>query len=98
VVKEKMGCGGEERAADFVAFDRASQEKAAHGQVAYAVQEVSKTASKRAQNGTFCPGNERGTVERQGKKLMGGFSEKRPMPGKKGAEIYKGIVAPPQSR
>jgi hypothetical protein len=31
---------------------------AAHGHVAYAVQEVSKTASKGAQNGSHCPGNE----------------------------------------
>jgi hypothetical protein len=51
------------RAADFVAFDCMSQEKAAHGHVAYAVQEVSKTASKGAQNGTLCPGNERCVVE-----------------------------------
>ena len=40
-----------------------AQEKAAHGHVAYAVQEVSKTASKEAQNGTLCPGNERWPVE-----------------------------------
>ena len=33
------------------------------GHVAYAVQEVSKTASKEAQNGTLCPGNERCAVE-----------------------------------
>jgi hypothetical protein len=56
VVKERVGEG---RAADFVAFDCTSQEKAAHGHVAYAVQEVSKTVSKGAQNGTLCPGNER---------------------------------------
>jgi hypothetical protein len=52
------------RAADFiVAFDCTSQEKAAHGHVVYAVQEVSKTASKGAQNGSHCPGNERCVVE-----------------------------------
>src|ERR1700744_2251491 len=33
--------------------------KSAHGHVAYAVQEVSKTVSKGDQNGTLCPGNER---------------------------------------
>ena len=37
---------------DFVAFD-----------VVYAVQEVSKTASKGAQNGSYCPGNERCAVD-----------------------------------
>jgi hypothetical protein len=63
--ERKDGLWGEERAADFVAFDRTSREKAAHGHVAYAVQEVSKRASKRAQNGTLCPGNERCTVERR---------------------------------
>jgi hypothetical protein len=51
-----------EGAADFVAFDCTSQEKAAHGHVAYAVQEASKAASKGAQNGTLCPGNERSPV------------------------------------
>ena len=45
-----------------VAFDCTSQEKAAHGHVVYAVQEVSKTASKGAQNGSHCPGNERCAV------------------------------------
>jgi hypothetical protein len=60
VVKERVGRG---RAADFVAFDCASQEKAAHGHVVYAVQEVSKTASKGAQNGSYCPGNERCEVK-----------------------------------
>ena len=50
---------GGRRAADFVAFDCKSQEKAAHGHVVYAVQVVSKTASKGLQNGSHCPGNER---------------------------------------
>jgi hypothetical protein len=59
VVKERVGWG---RAADFVAFDCTCQEKLAYGHVAYAVQEVSKTASKEAQNGTLCPGNERCSV------------------------------------
>src|SRR5271170_3117899 len=43
---------GRERASDFVAFD-----------VSYAVQEVSKMASKGAKNSTLCPGNERCAVE-----------------------------------
>jgi hypothetical protein len=46
-----------------VAFDCTSQEKAAHGHVVYAVQEMSKTASKGAQNGSHCPGNERCAVK-----------------------------------
>jgi hypothetical protein len=50
VVKERVG------------GDYMSQEKAAHGHVVYAVQEVSKTASKGAQNGSYCPGNERCAV------------------------------------
>ena len=50
---------GGRSAADFVAFDCKSQEKAAHGHVVYAVQVVSKTASKGLQNGSHCPGNER---------------------------------------
>jgi hypothetical protein len=57
VVKKRVSRG---RAADFVGT---SQEKAAHGHVAYAVQEVS-TASKGAQNGTLCPGNERCAVDK----------------------------------
>ena len=52
VVKEKVGEG---RAADFVAFDCTSQEKAAHGHVAYAVQEASKTASKGLKTAHFVP-------------------------------------------
>jgi len=39
-------------AADFVAFDCTSQEKAAHGHVVYAVQEAPFLTP-------FCPGNER---------------------------------------
>ena len=48
---------------DFVAFDCTSQEPAARGHVAYVVQKSSKTASKGAQNGSQCPGNERCGVE-----------------------------------
>ena len=56
-MKERVGCfGGGKREWHLTAT---SQEKAAHGHVTYAVQEVSKTASKGAQNGTLCPGNER---------------------------------------
>ena len=33
--------------------------KVAHGHVVHGVQEVSKTASKGAKNGSQCPGNER---------------------------------------
>ena len=47
------------RAADFVAFDCTCQAKAAHGHVVHRLQEVSKTASKGAENGSQCPGNER---------------------------------------
>src|SRR5271154_2925658 len=54
--------GTPRRAADFVAFDCTSQEKAAHGHVVYALREVSKTASKGAQNSSHCPGNERCAV------------------------------------
>jgi hypothetical protein len=43
------------RVAEFVAFDCTSQEKAAHGP---RWQEVFKTASKDAQNGSYYPGNE----------------------------------------
>jgi hypothetical protein len=57
VVKERVGC--EEGSQISWHFDCTSQEKAAHGHVTYAVQEVSKTASKGVQNGTLCPGNER---------------------------------------
>jgi hypothetical protein len=46
----------------FRAFDCTCQEKPAYGHVAYAVEEVSKTVSKEAQNGTLCPGNERCSV------------------------------------
>jgi hypothetical protein len=49
VVKERVGRG---RAADFVAFDCTSKEKAAHGHVVYTVQEVPFLTP-------FCPGNER---------------------------------------
>ena len=57
-----MGGGG---AADFVAFDCTCQAKAAHGHVVHGVQEVSKTASKGAENGSQCPGNERCEVDLQ---------------------------------
>jgi hypothetical protein len=40
-----------------------AKKKAAHGPVGYAVQEVSKTASKGAKNGTFCSGNDRCAVK-----------------------------------
>jgi hypothetical protein len=43
----------------MVGIDCTSQEKAGPGHVAFAVSEVSKTASKGAQNGSYCPGNER---------------------------------------
>jgi hypothetical protein len=49
--------------ADFVAIDCERQEAAAHGHVLDGVQEVSKTASKGAENGSQCPGNERCEVE-----------------------------------
>ena len=58
VVKEKG------RAADFVGFfGCTSQEKAAHGHVVYAVQEVPFWAPFDAVFDTFCPGNERCAVE-----------------------------------
>jgi hypothetical protein len=41
--------------ADFVAFDCASQEKAAHSHVIYAVQEVSKPASKGPKTAVIVP-------------------------------------------
>ena len=56
VVKERM-VG--RRAAEFVAFDCTSQEKAAHGHMFYAVQEVPFWAPFDAVFDTFCPGNER---------------------------------------
>jgi hypothetical protein len=46
-----------------VAIDCERQEAAAHGHVLDGVQEVSKTASKGAENGSQCPGNERCEVE-----------------------------------
>jgi hypothetical protein len=55
------GEGGEE--ADFLAFDCTSQDTVAHGHVVDGVQEASKTASKGAKNGAFCPGKERCGVE-----------------------------------
>jgi hypothetical protein len=61
VVKERVDGGGGQQIS--WAFDCTSQEKAAHGHVVYVVQEVSKTASKGAQNGTYYPGNERCGVE-----------------------------------
>ena len=45
-----------------MAFDCTSQDTAAHGDVVNGVQEASKTASKGAKNGTFCPGKERCAV------------------------------------
>ena len=44
-------------------LDCTNQEKAAHGHVVYAMQEMSQTASKAAQNGSHCPENERCAVE-----------------------------------
>jgi hypothetical protein len=41
-----------------MAFDCTSLEPAAHGHAAYGMQKSSKTASKEAQNGSQCPGNE----------------------------------------
>jgi hypothetical protein len=41
-----------------VACDCMNQEKVIHGHVLCAVQEVSKPASKGAQNGSYCPGND----------------------------------------
>jgi hypothetical protein len=61
VVKERVGS---RRAADFVAFDCTSQEKAAHGHVVYAVQEVPFWAPFDAVFDTFCPGNDRCAVVR----------------------------------
>jgi hypothetical protein len=57
-----LGGGGRGQQISWHLTARA-KEKAAHGHVAYAVQEVSKTASKGAQNGTLCPRNERCAVE-----------------------------------
>jgi hypothetical protein len=48
------------RGAEFVAFDCTSQEKAAHGHVVHAVQEVPPFD---AVFDTSCPGNERCAVE-----------------------------------
>ena len=53
MVKERVGEGSR------FCFDCTSQEKAVHGHVVYVMQEVSKTASKGAPNGSHCPGNER---------------------------------------
>jgi hypothetical protein len=55
----RSGGGG----ADFMVFDCTSQDPTAHGPIAYRVQKSSKTASKGAQNGSICPGNERCPVE-----------------------------------
>ena len=60
-MKERGGGG---RATDFIAFDCTSQEKAAYSRVVCAMQEVSKTASKGARKGSYCPGNERWSVEK----------------------------------
>jgi hypothetical protein len=57
VVKERVG------GAEFVAFDCTSQEKAAHGHVVHAVQEVPFWAPFDAVFDTSCPGNERCVVE-----------------------------------
>ena len=46
--KNGEGEVGGGRVADFVAFDCTCEEKAAHDYVGYAMQEVSKTASKGA--------------------------------------------------
>ena len=46
---------GEREAADFVPFDCTSQEKAAHGHVVCAVQEVSETASKGLKTAAIVP-------------------------------------------
>ena len=51
------------RGAEFVAFDCTSQEKAAHGHVVHAVQEVPFWAPFDAVFDTSCPGNERCAVE-----------------------------------
>jgi hypothetical protein len=48
-----------------VAFDCTSQETGAHGHIVHGVQESSKPASKGAQNGSYCPGNERCAVVSQ---------------------------------
>jgi hypothetical protein len=50
------------RGAEFVAFDCTSQEKAAHGHVVHAVQEVPFWAPFDAVFDTSCPGNERCAV------------------------------------
>jgi hypothetical protein len=63
VVKVRAGWGRRGRAANFVAFNCTSQEKAAHGHVVYAVQEGVENGVKGAQNGSYCPGNERCAVE-----------------------------------
>src|SRR5271163_440880 len=55
--------GGRGRAANFVAFDCTSQEKAAHGHVVHAVQEVPFWAPFDAVFDTSCPGNERCAVK-----------------------------------
>ena len=60
VVKERVGGG---RGAEFVAFDCTSQEKAAHGHVVHAVQEVPFWAPFDAVFDTSCPGNERCAVK-----------------------------------
>lgn len=46
-----------------MAFDYTSRDKATHGHVVSAEQEWSKKASKGAQSGSFCPGNERCEVD-----------------------------------
>jgi hypothetical protein len=51
------------RGAEFVAFDCTSQEKAAHGHVVHAVQEVPFWAPFDAVFNTSCPGNERCAVD-----------------------------------
>jgi len=63
-VKERDCRWGGGRGADFVAFDCTSQDTTAHGYMVDGVQEASKTASKGAKNGTFCPGKERCAVGR----------------------------------
>jgi hypothetical protein len=59
-VKKRVDRG---REAEFMAFNYISQEKAAHGHVVHAVQEVPFWAPFNAVFDTSCPGNERCGVE-----------------------------------